>query len=83
MGQEFYTAQQFYTKNCLLGATNVVKNSDKSQYLYSGLGIAFDGTVLWNFQNDSARNVVIFGVDNCSSSHTDNHKNNLLMFCEG
>ena len=28
--------------------------------------------------NGFARNVVIFGVDNTSSSHTDNEKNNVL-----
>ena len=44
--------------------------------MYSGYAIAFDGTGLWIFGNDSAKNVVIFGVDNSSASHTDNCKNN-------
>ena len=30
-----------------------------------------------------ARNNVIFGVDNSSSSHTDNHKNNFLVLAKG
>ena len=30
-----------------------------------------------------ARNVVIFGVDNTSSSHTDNQKNIFLALSEG
>ena len=30
-----------------------------------------------------ARNVVIFGVDNSSSSHADNHINNFLVLDEG
>ena len=31
----------------------------------------------------SARNVVIFGVNNSSSSHADNRKNNILVLGEG
>ena len=41
--------------------------------------IAFDGACSWSFCNDFARHVVIFGVDNNSSSHTDNHKNNFVV----
>ena len=37
----------------------------------------------WRFGDDFARNVVIFGVDNSSSSHTDNRKNNFLVLSEG
>ena len=35
--------RNFILRNCLFGATNIVKNSDKSKYVYSGYGIAFDG----------------------------------------
>ena len=38
----------------------------------SGSGIEFDGIGSWNFCYDDTRNVVIFGVDNSSSSHADN-----------
>ena len=31
----------------------------------------------------TASNVVIFGVDNSSSSHTDNRKSNFLVLAEG
>ena len=34
---------------------------------------------LWTFGNDFARNVVIFGVDDSSSSCSDNRKNNFLI----
>ena len=70
-------------KNCLLGATNIVKNSDKEKYVYSGNGITFDSAGSWSFDNDFARNVIIFGVDNSSSSHADNSKNNFLILGEG
>ena len=33
----------FPLKECLFGATNIVKDSDKMMYLYSGYGITFDG----------------------------------------
>ena len=32
----------FTLKNCLFGATNVIKNSAKDKWVYSGYGIAFD-----------------------------------------
>ena len=35
------------------------------------------------FGNDFARNVVILGVDNSSSSHANNCKNQFLVFGEG
>ena len=38
------SAQKFYIKNCLFTATNIIKNSDKEKYVYSGYGIAFHGT---------------------------------------
>ena len=37
----------------------------------------------WSFDKDFARNVVIFDVDDSSSSHTDNRKNNFLVIGEG
>ena len=63
----------------MFGATNIGKDNDKSKYVCSGYGIAFDGKCEWNFGNDCARNVIIFGVVNSSSSHTDNCKNNFLV----
>ena len=51
--------------------------------MYSGYGIVFDEADEWNFGNDFARNVVIFGFDNNSSSHTDNRKINSIILDEG
>ena len=45
------------------------------KYVYSGYRTAFDGKGEWSFDNDYARNVIRFEVDNNSSSHTDNLKN--------
>ena len=46
--------------------------------MYSGYGITFDGKGSWSFGYEFAGNVTIFGVDNSSSSHTDNLKNVFL-----
>ena len=66
----------FKFKNCLFGATNIVKYSNTEKWVYSGYGIVFDWAGLWNFGNEFARNVAIFGVDNSPSSHADNGKDN-------
>ena len=73
----------FKFENCLFGETSVVKSSGKEKYVYSGYGITFDSAGSWSFDNDSARNVIIFGVDNNSSSHAENRKNKFLVLGEG
>ena len=73
----------YYIKNWLFGATNTVKDDDKEKYLYSDYRITFDGKGSWSFNNDSVRNVIIFGVDNSSSFHTDHLKNDFLILGEG
>ena len=42
----------------------------------------FDGADLRSFSNDFARKVLIFGVDNFSSSHTDNFENNIFVLSD-
>ena len=59
----------FPLKNCVYGTIKLVRNRIKSEFIYNGQGIALDGDGSWSFGNDFARNVVIFGVDNSSSSH--------------
>ena len=50
----------FKFKNYLYRATNVVKNSDKEKYVYSRYGITFDSGDSWSFDNDFARNIILF-----------------------
>ena len=45
--------------------------------------MAFDSAVSLNCDNDFAKDFVIFGVGNSSSSHTDNRKNSFLVLDEG
>ena len=64
-------------------ATNVVTNSDKENYVHGGYRITFGSAGSWDSGIDFARNVVVSGVDNSSSSHSDNQKNNFLMLGVG
>ena len=67
--------KNFILKKYLFDATNIVKNNDKmDKWVYSGYGIALNEKSEWHFGNDSARKVVISGVDNRSSSHTETCK---------
>ena len=59
------------------------RDDDKEKYVYIGYGIPFDGKSSWCFNNDLDRNVIIVWVDNGSSLHTDNLKNNFLILGEG
>ena len=38
---------------------------------------------MWSFNNESARNFLIFGVDNSSQSNAGNRKNNFLELSDG
>ena len=73
----------FKFKDFLSGATSVVKDSDKEKSVYSDYRVILDSADSWRFDNDIAKNVLIFGVDNSSLSHADNHKNKFLVLGEG
>ena len=73
----------FITKNFLFGATNIAQNNDKSKWVYSCIEIAFDGNIKSYFANGSAGKVLVFGVNNSSSSSTINYKNGCLVLDEG
>ena len=66
----------------MFSPTSIVKNSEKEKWVYGGYGIAFEVKCKRNFSNDYDKNVIIFAVDNRSSSHFDNHKNNFLVLSE-
>ena len=44
--------RNFTLKNCLFGATSMVKSSDREKWVYSGYGIAFDGKGTGSFGNE-------------------------------
>ena len=43
-------------------------------FVHNVYTITSDSADLWSFNNDTARTVIMFGVDNKSSSHYDNCK---------
>ena len=66
----------FTLKICLLNV--------QEKFVYSGYGIAYNER--WSgrsFNNDFARNVIIFGFDNSSSSHSNNQNTDCLVLGEG
>ena len=73
----------FKFKNSLFGTTNIGKNNDKEKYVYKRYRMTFDSAGSWSFNNDFARNVIIFSDNNSSLTHADNHKNNFLILGEG
>ena len=50
--------------------------------MYSGCEIIFESAGCLSFDNDLARNVIIFDVDNSLSSHAGNPKDELLVLVE-
>ena len=77
------SSNNFALKNCLFGTVKLVRNAIKGKFTYNGTGIAFDGEDSKSLCNVYARNVIIFDVNNCSSSHINNRKNNFLVLGEG
>ena len=73
----------FTLKNCLFDTVKLTRDADKTKFAYNGQGIAFDGQGMQSFGNYFIRNVINFGVDNTSSSRTDNQKINFLELGEG
>ena len=52
--------------------------------MFKGYRITFDSAGWWGFDNDTDRNVIIFGVDKSSpSSYFDNSRNDFLILGEG
>ena len=52
-----------WPRNPIISSNQCSKNSDKEKYVYNDYGITFDSVGLWISDNDSARNVVIFGEE--------------------
>ena len=63
---------------------NLNKNADTDKYGYSGYGIEFDARSQFSLPDGSwGKNIIIFGVDNSSSTHFDNRKNDILVLSKG
>ena len=72
---------KFTLGSCLFGVVNLIKNADLDKYRYNGYGNGFNSRSQYSLPNgDLGKNVVIFGVDNRLSVHTDNRTNNLVLY---
>ena len=58
--------KSFTLKDCLFRAINIVKNSHKDKWVFTGYGIKFDGGDLGSFSDGTARNIITFEVNNSS-----------------
>ena len=72
-------SNNFMLKYCLFSTVELTRKADKSKFTYNGRGKASAGKYYWGFDNDTARNVIIFDVDNSSSSYIDNPKKLLMV----
>ena len=52
----------------------------KIKIAYNGRGIAFDRKGSWSFGDNVPRNLLVFVVDNSSSSHIDNSKKITFLY---
>ena len=67
----------------MFGTVKLARNTIKSKSTNNSWEIAFDGESSWSFGYEFAKNVVIFSIDNSSSSHTNNQKSNFVLLGEG
>ena len=62
----------------------MTRNADIEKYGYSGYGIGFDRRSSFSFPGDGfGQNIIIFGVDMCSSVRIDNNKKDILILGKG
>ena len=62
-------------KNCLFGPVTLTKNANIDKYGYSGYGTGFDRRESFSFPGGGyGQEVLIYGVDMSSTTHTDNNK---------
>ena len=62
----------------------LTKTADPDKHGFIGYGIGIDARSQFPLPiSEWSKNVVIFGVDNSSSSHPDNIKNDILVLGEG
>ena len=71
---------EFTILNALFGAMEITKNPDTSKYKYKGYGICFDkGGSFSELSISNRRNVLIFGVHESFSVHSNNKANNIYV----
>ena len=68
---------------CLCRAVKLNKNVDPDKYGYKGFSNGFDACSQFSLSVcEQGKNVIIFGVGNSLSMHTDNRKNDILVLID-
>ena len=67
-----------FKDNCYFGAVKLTKKADPDKYWYSGYSIRFGTLSNFSINGEWSKNIIIFGVNNSSSVHTDNREKDIL-----
>ena len=68
----------------VLACLELPNNADPDKYGYNGYDNEFDVCSQSSLsKGECGKNVVIFGVDNSSSTHVDDRKKDIIIFGEG
>ena len=70
-------------ENCLCGSAKLTKNAGIEKYRYFGYDIAFHRQISFLIENETGKNVIIFGVAMSSSTKIDNRKKDILIVGKG
>ena len=73
---------KFTLADCLLGAVKLNKAADFDKYGFNGYSIGFDTHLNFSVYDKLGKNIIIFGVENSLSVHTDNRRKQNLVFDE-
>ena len=60
---------------------NLTKKFHPDEYGHSCCNIGFDSHSIVSINGEWGKNVIIFGVDNSLSMHTENRKKDILVIC--
>ena len=74
-----YPKLKCYSSGADFTLKDLTLNADPDKYLYSGYGRWFDSHSTFLILDSLSKNFIIFGVDNSSSVHVDNKKEDSLF----
>ena len=66
----------------MLGPVKLNKAADFHKYGFNGYSIGFDTHLNFSVYDKLGKNIIIFGVENSLSVHTDNRRKENLVFDE-
>ena len=67
----------------MFGEVKLTKHINIDLHKYSWYGVGFDRKGVFSIGDEVGRNMIIFGVDMSSSTHTNNEKKDILILGKG